>query len=252
MLAFCWVAKWHSILTIDKLKRRNHIRVNGYPTCLQNEETVHHLAIHCSFPHSVWSIILNLVDLRWVMRRHVDELFCQWRVGGKFVCGKILWKLVLYATFWKIWLERNNRVFQNKSHSVEDVVDSIVWSVSEWVRKRKEFNSVDLFDLNRSWAAICKGGGRLKSKQKVSWMSPPMGILKLNFDESFVKSLDKGGIGGVIRDWSSKIVRSFSGPVESSDTNEAEVFALLISCRELSRLGGVNATIEGDSFSTIQ
>eukprot|EP00268_Persea_americana_P001198 TRINITY_DN10363_c0_g4_i2.p1 TRINITY_DN10363_c0_g4~~TRINITY_DN10363_c0_g4_i2.p1 ORF type:complete len:103 (-),score=13.50 TRINITY_DN10363_c0_g4_i2:226-534(-) len=68
-------------------------------------------------------------------------------------------------------------------------------------------------------------------------MSPPMGILKLNFDESFVKSLDKGGIGGVIRDWSSKIVRSFSGPVESSDTNEAEVFALLIGCRELPRLG---------------
>ena len=32
----------------------------------------------------------------------------------------------------QLWLERNNRVFKNKSNSVMAVVESIIWSVSEW------------------------------------------------------------------------------------------------------------------------
>ena len=66
-------------------------------------------------------------------------------------------------------------------------------------------------------------------------MNPPIGVLKLNFDGSFVRSLRKGAIGGVIRDWNGNIVRSFSGPIDSSDANEAELFAFLIGCRELFR-----------------
>lgn len=62
-------------------------------------------------------------------------------------------------------------------------------------------------------------------------MSPPMEVLKLNFDGSFIKSLSRGGIQGVIRDLAVKVVRGYSRPVESLDTNEVEVFALLICCR---------------------
>ena len=63
-------------------------------------------------------------------------------------------------------------------------------------------------------------------------MHPPSGILKLNFDESFIHSTRSGGIGGVIRVWSGTIVRGFSRPLEALDANEAEGFALLVGCRE--------------------
>lgn len=43
------------------------------------------------------------------------------------------------------------------------------------------------------------------------------------------------------------VVRSFSGPVDSQNANEAEVDARLIDCRELSRLGGFNEVTKGDS-----
>lgn len=39
---------------------------------------------------------------------------------------------------------------------------------------------------------------------------------------------------------------------DGKDANEAEMFALLSGCRELSRLDGYKAIIEGDSFSVIQ
>ena len=66
-----------------------------------------------------------------------------------------------------------------------------------------------------------------------------------------LRSICRGGIGGAIRDWNGNDVRRFCGPFDGSDAN-AEVFALPIGCRELSRLDGYKAIIEGDSFSTIQ
>ena len=91
-----------------------------------------------------------------------------------------------------------------------------------------------------------------KPVNRVLWLNPAMGILKQNFDGSFVHSLRRGGIGDVIRDWSSKVVRSYSGPVESMDVNEAERFALLISCHEVRRMGCVNVILEGNAFSVIE
>ena len=74
-----------------------------------------------------------------------------------------------------------------------------------------------------------------------------MRILKLNFDGSSVTSIHKGGTVGVIRDWNDDVVRSYSRPAHSSDAIEAEVFALLIGYRKLSRLEGLNVVIEDDS-----
>ena len=56
----------------------------------------------------------------------------------------------------------------------------------------------------------------------------------------------------MIRDWNGNVIRNFSGPVGSTDANEAKVYALLIGCRELERIGRSHPIIEGDSFSTIQ
>ena len=78
-----------------------------------------------------------------------------------------------------------------------EVVESIIWLVSEWASTHKEFNGVSVRDLYRSWSSFCKGGWRVESKVRVACMNPPTGVLKLDFDGSFVRSLREGGIGGV-------------------------------------------------------
>ena len=40
--------------------------------------------------------------------------------------------------------------------------------------------------------------------------------------------------------------------MDSLDADEAEVYALLIGCREFERIGGSHPIIEGDSFLAIQ
>ena len=69
--------------------------------------------------------------MNWVMPKTVEELFLHWRLGRKGVRGKILWKLVVYATIWKIWLERNRTVFRSISKPGKEIIQSIVWNVSE-------------------------------------------------------------------------------------------------------------------------
>lgn len=107
--------------------------------CLKDEESVHHLMIHYLFSSGVWIAILAMFGIQWVMPKIVDYLFHQWQSRYKYGHGKFLWKLVLYATLWKrkLWLKKNNIELQNKSNSVDEVVQSAVWSVSEWVRKIK-------------------------------------------------------------------------------------------------------------------
>lgn len=46
------------------------------------------------------------------------------------------------------------------------------------------------------------------------------------------------------------IICTYSAPVDVSNSNEGEVFALLVGCWEL-RLDGYNALIEGDYFSLL-
>ena len=68
---------------------------------------------------------------------------------------------------------------------------------------------------------------------------------------SILRSFQREGIGDVIGNWNGNVVRKFLGPMDSSDANEAEAFALLIECRELVRIGGSHPLIDGDAFSAI-
>lgn len=58
--------------------------------------------------------------------------------------------------------------------------------------------------------------GVSKVVHKLPWSSP-LGILKLNFDGSFLCEVQRGGFGGVIRDWNRNIIRNFSMPMDWSD-----------------------------------
>ena len=60
ILVFSWVARLHKILTMDQLRKRNFIVVNGCPLCLQDEETKTHLLVHCNYAQTVSTSILRI------------------------------------------------------------------------------------------------------------------------------------------------------------------------------------------------
>lgn len=64
--------------------------------------------------------------------------------------------------------------------------------------------------------------------------------------------MTKCGFGGVLRNILGESLLVYSGSINCFDPNEVETFAMLVGCRELMKLGGHNAIVEGDSFSAIR
>lgn len=146
------------------------------------------------------------------------------------------------------------RTRDNNIRKVDKVADLIFWTVSEWAcRLDKEFSGVSLYALALSWKA-CLNGGRMKSPViHSSWLCPPAGLLKMNFDGSFNRESGRGGFGGgVIRASSGRIVRRFSAVVDCSDANGAEAYGMLVGCSEPLQLDAFDAIVEGDSSCAIQ
>ena len=131
VMVFCWLVRKEKILTRDKLRRRNHFIVNGCPMRSRDEETAHHLFLHCNLARNVWMILFARFGISWVMPWSVEDLFQLWYFKCRFACDRILWTFLLYAFLWKVWLERNNRIFKNNGRIVEDIVEIIVRTVSE-------------------------------------------------------------------------------------------------------------------------
>lgn len=111
------------------------------------------------------------------------------------------------------------------------------------------FSSYDV----RNYAILgCGFGGCCQSSPGYP---PPLDRLKLNFDGSYIRDKNRGGIGGAIRDHDGVTIHNYLGPVSAFDANEAEIYSLLIGCRELKvligsreskRLTAFNFIVEGD------
>lgn len=65
-----------------------------------------------------------------------------------------------------------------------------------------------------------------------------VGILKLNFAGSYIQQIHMGGMGVLFEILFQKVVKKNSGPVNSFDSNGAEVYSMLIGFYELRKMGG--------------
>ena len=81
---------------------------------------VDHLLVHCSWLSSLWHLSLSLMGVRWVESSSVKNLAVAWRrrmkkswVGG--IC-----KMILLAICWCTWKERNSKIFEGKTLSLQD------------------------------------------------------------------------------------------------------------------------------------
>lgn len=79
------------------------------------------------------------------------------------------------------------------------------------------------------------------------------GVLKLNFDGIFLEDERKGGYGGGHKEYSSsQVICGLPGLVACVDASGAEVFAMLMGCRELRKIVARDTVVESDFFLAIQ
>lgn len=85
---FTWEASQECILTVDKLKRRGLVIVNGCVLCLKDEESCNHLLLSCPVTFELWRVVYRTLGIDWVMAGTVrDELWAWVFLRDMFFCG---------------------------------------------------------------------------------------------------------------------------------------------------------------------
>ena len=74
------------MLTLDQLKRRGMTFAKRCFMCEEEEETIDHLLIHCTFAKMLWDLLLSIVGISWVFPNTVLHTLLAWQgaaVGKK-------------------------------------------------------------------------------------------------------------------------------------------------------------------------
>lgn len=120
-----WLAINKRLNTQDKIALWNKVDVLLCPLCNTVKDDHDHLFFGCDFSLRVWNYFKDLMKLEIVP----DNLFSVIEYISPRLASKSIWsiiqRLVIGATVYCLWIERNNRLFQRSSRSSDDISNCI-------------------------------------------------------------------------------------------------------------------------------
>ena len=100
--------------------------------CKRNGESVDHLFLHCPFAMDLWSMVLGLYGVTWVMLHTVLELLrcCQ----GSFSRHRkgYIWSIIPHCLLWCLLRERNSRCFEDIERSILELKQLFFRTLRDW------------------------------------------------------------------------------------------------------------------------
>ena len=154
---FSWLMVLGKLLTCDILQKHFPnalLSPNWCVLCRGDTEDLNHLLLHCPFSSTLWNRVLNELGLSWVKPQAVVNLFSLNLGSHISKRGKVLWRVIVQALCWSLWLERNKRVFEDCHESLEDVWDRVKFRVAWWVSIHKDFKTFPMSDIVRDWSLV--------------------------------------------------------------------------------------------------
>jgi len=101
--------------------------------CKCNGESVNHHLLHSPFATDLWSMVLELFGVCWVMPKTVVELLSCWSGHFHHHRNEHLWMAALHCLMWCIWRERNNRSLENIKGTMLDLKLFFLITFLDWM-----------------------------------------------------------------------------------------------------------------------
>lgn len=131
VLAFSWTLLQDRIPTRVNLALRRVLSGEGEACrcvlCGRMDESAIHLFLHCEVAASLWTMVMNWVNLNFISPPFLSTHLDCWFSVKKEKKGLLL---IWHATIWSIWLERNDRIFKGVNKEVGElfeVVKALSW-----------------------------------------------------------------------------------------------------------------------------
>jgi hypothetical protein len=153
---FVWSAALGKILTHDNLRKRKVIVIEWCCLCKKSGESIDHLLLHCEVVQALWSYVLTLFGVEWVMPRTVLELLNSWgaALGGGHAIEA--WRLAPLCLLWCIWRERNARLFEDVETSMVELRKRLLNTLYFWIAPHHSLSSFTFVEfLNLFFVRPC-------------------------------------------------------------------------------------------------
>ncbi|GJU04045.1 RNA-directed DNA polymerase, eukaryota, reverse transcriptase zinc-binding domain protein [Tanacetum coccineum] len=120
-----WLAMLNKLTTQDRLKKWGNQDVNRCCLCLNDSEDLKHLFFKCSYAKKVWGMVLSMTDIDNIKYEWEEIIHLLINAGNGNNINSVCRRLMLGASVYNIWNERNRRIFQDKKLNEEDIVKRI-------------------------------------------------------------------------------------------------------------------------------
>jgi len=269
---FSWLLAHDSVLTMDVLKRKGWEGPSRCSLCLKNEETLNHLFLECSYAKEVWKIATSPWKPKFPV--NIPSLFGTWANLSPFSSHKkdklaCAWLTLPRFIFWKIWLERNSRIFRGISYTPLQVVIKIKSLLGDFLRFQPwQQIHPPLEPLEDSWITSLNPGllGKLPDlppPQLASWelrkeseefrnWRKGLNRNSLFFDGASKGNPGEAGGGGVLLGPDENLIIKYSWGMGTNTNNLAEALALWQGLLLAQAEGIRDLNVYGDSRIIIQ
>ena len=117
--------------------------------CKRNGESIDHLFLHCSLASDLWSMVLGLFGVSWVMSCTALGLLWCWQGSFGRHRNGCIWSIIPHCLLWCLWRERNSRYFKDTERSIPDLKLLFFRTLRDWLfaLQNKSFPSfIDFLD----------------------------------------------------------------------------------------------------------
>ncbi|GJT27388.1 RNA-directed DNA polymerase, eukaryota, reverse transcriptase zinc-binding domain protein, partial [Tanacetum coccineum] len=159
-----WLAIQKRLLTQDRMAKWNKGGKMLCGLCNTIRDSHDHLFFHCDFANKVWKDVIKM-SYKFGNHNQLDEL-CN-ELGRRTMVskfGNVVDKLLLAATVYYIWQERNKRIFKAEKRSVDAVSKLIKDCVKSKLMSIQVKKSKCVLNLCRKWDLRWNNGGLIAAE----------------------------------------------------------------------------------------
>ncbi|XP_076918379.1 uncharacterized protein LOC143578784 [Bidens hawaiensis] len=144
---FIWRAVLNRIPTLEALQNRN-ITVDSdiCRLCSSAKETVDHLFACCSVAAMVWSWVSSWCKVYQFFGFSIKDLVELHNIVALPHAKKEVLQGIIFIGCWRIWKARNELIFENKSVSLEEIIEDIKVLGFMWYYNRPKLKWVSWVD----------------------------------------------------------------------------------------------------------